>query len=151
MTLAVGPADPRDPAAMALLRASHALMEDLFPPETNHYLDIDQLAAPHIRFFAARLGERVVGTGALALIDGYGEVKSMFVAPEARGAGAGAAILARIEAEARAAGLPWLKLETGDLLDAAHRMYLRAGFAFCGPFGAYAAGPHSVFMEKRLD
>lgn len=151
MSLTVAPADPRSPGAAALLRASHALMESLFPPETNHYLSLDALAAPDIRFFTADAGAGPVGCGALAIRDGYGEVKSMFVAPEARGSGAGAAILARLEAAARSEGLPAIRLETGDLLHAAHRLYQRAGFSYREPFGDYEDGPHSVFMEKRLD
>ncbi|QIE54729.1 GNAT family N-acetyltransferase [Pikeienuella piscinae] len=143
-------ADPREPAATALLEASHALMRALFPAETNHFLSIDALCAPDIRFFLAEGDRDALGCGALALRDGYGEIKSMFVAPEARGTGAGAAILNRIEDEARAAGLPCLRLETGDRLHAAHRLYLRCGFGFRGPFGAYSAAPESLFMEKPL-
>jgi putative acetyltransferase len=58
--------------------------------------------------------------------------------------------MARLEAEARGLGLGALKLETGDDLYPAHRLYRRHGFTDCGPFGDYAEGPHSVFMEKRL-
>lgn len=142
--------DPRDPAATGLLRASHLLMRSLFPAETNHYLSIDALAGPDIRFFVAKRGEATIGCGALALREGYGEVKSMFVAPEARGAGVAGRILARIEQEARTAGLPLLRLETGDKLATAHDLYERTGFAYRGPFGAYEDVPESVFMEKRL-
>lgn len=148
--LTVAPGDPRSPEARALLGASHRLMREMFDPESNHFLDIDALCDPHIRFFVAAVDGRPVGCGALALKDGYGEVKSMFVAPAARGSGAGAALLERIEAEARAASLPLLRLETGDALHAAHRLYARAGFAPRGPFGDYPEHPQSVFMEKRL-
>ncbi|MEO0362492.1 MAG: GNAT family N-acetyltransferase [Pseudomonadota bacterium] len=150
MTVEVAPGDPLEPAAAGLLKASHALMSSLFPAEANHYLSIDALAAPDIRFFIARRGAATVGCGALALREGYGEVKSMFVAPEARGAGVAALILERIEAEARAEALPLLRLETGDKLASAHALYERIGFAYRGPFGEYRESPHSVFMEKRL-
>lgn len=150
MTVAVAPGDPAAPEATALLRAHHALMQSLFPVESNHFLSVEALRRPEIRFFTATRDGRVVGCGALALRDGYGEVKSMFVDPAARGAGAGAALLARLEEEARAAGLAALMLETGDRLDAAHRLYARCGFAFRGPFGDYREDPHSRFMEKRL-
>lgn len=143
-------ADPRHPEASALLRASHALMESLFPPEDNFFLDIDALCAPDIRFFAARSTARIVGTGALALRDGYGEVKSMFVAEAARGQGVADALLRQIEDEARARALPCLRLETGNLLHAAHKLYARHGFARRGPFGDYPDAPSSIFMEKQL-
>lgn len=148
--LTVTRADPRDAQATALLERSQALMRALFPPEDNFFLDIDALCAPDIRFFAARRGARTLGTGALALRAGYGEVKSMFVAEEARGQGVAGALLARIEAEARAQGLPWLRLETGTLLHEAHRLYARHGFVRCGPFGDYPDAPSSIFMEKPL-
>ncbi|MCB1336660.1 MAG: GNAT family N-acetyltransferase [Maritimibacter sp.] len=150
MTLTVEPGDPRDPAASALLAQSHALMRSLFPPEDNFFLDIDALAAPGIAFFVARQDGEALGTAALAEKPGYGEVKSMFVADAARGLGVGAALLARLEAEARARGLGWLMLETGDALQAAHRLYARAGFTLRGPFGDYPAAKTSLFMEKRL-
>lgn len=150
MDLSIAIDDPLKPELTALLHASHALMQSLFPAESNHYLEVEQLTGPDIQFFSARLGDQAVGCGALALKDGYGEVKSMFVDPAARGAGAGAALLQAIEAEARRCGLAALKLETGDSLDAAHRLYQRAGFTFCGAFGDYEEGPHSVFMEKAL-
>lgn len=148
--IAIGPGDPRAPGPRALLEQSHALMQALFPPEDNFYLSIDDLCAPDILFFTATEGNSTLGTGALALRDGYGEVKSMFTAPAARGRGIAARILARIEAEARARGLPCLRLETGDTLAAAHRLYDRAGFVRCGPFGDYPENATSVFMEKPL-
>lgn len=154
MTLTVEPGDPRDPAASALLKESHALMARLFPPEDNFFLDINALCAPHIAFFVARRGGVTLGTAALAdrrdQGGTYGEVKSMFVAETARGLGVGAALLARLEAEARARGLPALLLETGNLLHAAHRLYARAGFTKRGPFGSYPNAASSLFMEKRL-
>jgi putative acetyltransferase len=142
--------DPRDAQATALLKASHALMQSLFPPEDNFYLSIDDLCTPSIRFFVARDGDATVGTGALAIKDVYGEVKSMFTAEAARGRGVAEAILRQIEQEARAEGLPCLMLETGNVLHAAHRLYERCGFTFCGPFGDYPEAASSVFMEKRL-
>ncbi|WP_297776454.1 GNAT family N-acetyltransferase [uncultured Roseovarius sp.] len=143
-------ADPKHPEASALLRASHALMESLFPPEDNFFLDIDALCEPDIRFFAARIQAQIVGTGALALRDGYGEVKSMFVDEAARGRGIADALLRRIEDEARVLALPCLRLETGNLLEAAHKLYARHGFVLRGPFGDYPEAASSVFMEKSL-
>ena len=140
--------DPRE--AQAMLEASHAMMLELFNPESNHFLSLDALAAPDIAFFVARLDGRAVGCGALAIRDGYGEIKSMFVDPNTRRAGVAAGLLGRLEAEAMARGLEMLRLETGNLLDAAQALYQRHGFTARGPFGSYCAHPHSVFMEKRL-
>ncbi|SLN44456.1 GNAT family N-acetyltransferase [Roseisalinus antarcticus] len=146
----VRPADPRDPGPRALLEASHALMQSLFPAEDNHYLSIEALTAPDIRFFTATAEGETLATGALALRDGYGEVKSMFTAETARGRGAARLILDRLEQEAVAQGLAELKLETGNTLSAAHRLYERMGFAPCAPFGSYTANTTSIFMRKPL-
>ena len=142
--------DPHDPQATALLKQSHALMQSLFPPEDNFYLEIDDLCADHIHFFAAREGDTVLGTGAVAIKDGYAEIKSMFVAESARGKGVAAAIMRQLEDIARAAKITTLKLETGNVLHAAHRLYERHGFTRCGVFGDYTNAPSSIFMEKAL-
>ena len=143
--------DPRHPQATALLQASHQLMQDLFPAESNHYLSVVDLCTPDITFFTATKDGTIIGTGALANKGDYGEIKSMFVAPDARGTGTAAAILRIIEDTARENGHVWLRLETGDKLHAAHRLYERHGFTKCGPFGDYPDDPLSLFMEKTLD
>jgi len=146
----VAATDPHDPQATALLKQSHALMQSLFPPEDNFYLSIDDLCADNIHFFTAREGDIILGTGALAVKDGYGEVKSMFVSEDARGKGVGDALMRQIEDQAKIEFLRMLKLETGNVLYAAHRLYARHGFISCGPFGDYAEAASSIFMEKAL-
>ena len=54
------------------------------------------------------------------------------------------------QAEAMRLGIATLRLEVGIHNEAAHAMYLRAGFTPRGPFGAYAASPISRFLEKPL-
>ncbi|MEL7184241.1 MAG: GNAT family N-acetyltransferase, partial [Pseudomonadota bacterium] len=112
----------------------------MFHKDACHVLDLDALCAPHIRFFAATLGDQTVGTGAIALFAGYAEVKSMFTDPAARGQGVADAVLETLIAAAAADGRPILRLETGVGLDAAHRLYQRHGFRLCPPFGSYK--PH---------
>ena len=143
-------ASPHEPGATALLAASHAYLQSLYPPEDNYFLPIDALAEPHIRFFVAEQNGQTIGCAALANKGTYGEVKSMFTAPAARGTGTGAALMQSLEAEARAQHLPMMKLETGNDLYPAHRLYERRGFTRCGPFGDYVKADHSVFMEKTL-
>jgi putative acetyltransferase len=150
MSFVIREGDPRDPQVVALLEASHALMENLFPPEDNHFLSIDALCVPEIRFRVAVDGDVVLGCGAVAVKDGYGELKSMFTAQSARGRGVAEAIVVALGDVAREAGLKALKLETGNALGAALRLYERCGFTYCGPFGDYAANDTSVFMEKGL-
>ena len=150
MTVTVRLGSPHEPGATALLQASHAYLQSLYPPEDNFFLSIDTLAAPHVSFFVAELAGDTIGCAALANKGSYGEVKSMFTAPAARGTGTGAALMGELEAHARAQNLPLMRLETGDNLYPAHRLYERHGFTRCGPFGDYREAVHSVFMEKRL-
>jgi putative acetyltransferase len=140
----------------------HALIGELdrelsveYPPEQRHGLTFDAIFQSHVRFFLARLGGAAVGCGGVALFSDFAEVKRMYVRDIARGRGVARAILARIEMEAREAGLALLRLETGERQVAAMRLYARAGFQRCAAFGAYASmAPQaiaaSVFLEKRL-
>ena len=126
-----------------------------YPPEQRHGLALDAIFQPHVRFFLARLDGRAVGCGGVALFADFAEVKRMYVRDTARGTGVAQALLARIEMEARTAGLAVVRLETGDRQEAAMRLYARAGFHRCPAFGAYAAMPSaaigtSVFFEKRI-
>lgn len=150
MAVSISPDTPRDPAVSALLQASHAYLQSLYDPEDNHFLSIDALCAPDIRFFTARLDGKPVGTAALALRAGYGEIKSMYVDPGARGHGAAKALMARLIGEGRALGLPALKLETGPRNTEALALYAGHGFTRCGPFGDYRESPASVFMGLAL-
>ena len=150
MPLTIEYADPKHPEITALLQQSHALMLSLYSDEENYFLSIDALCAPHIRFFGAQLEGRFVGCGALALMDGYGELKSMFTDPSARGKGVAKSILAAIESEAQRNGLDRIALETGWLLKEAVALYRRLGFQECGPFGNYPDSPASLFMAKDL-
>ena len=150
MTVTVRLGSPHEPGATALLQASHAYLQSLYPPEDNFFLSIDALSAPHVSFFVAELAGETIGCAALADKGNYAEVKSMFTAPTARGTGTGAALMQALEAHARALGLLLMRLETGDNLYSAHRLYERHGFTRCGPFGDYREAVHSVFMEKRL-
>jgi putative acetyltransferase len=126
-----------------------------YSPEQRHGLTLEAIFQPHIRFFLARLDGAAVGCGGVALFADFAEVKRMYVRDEVRGRGVAQALLARIEAEARQAGLTHLRLETGERQPAALRFYARAGFQPCAAFGIYATMPPraittSVFMEKRL-
>jgi putative acetyltransferase len=134
-----------------MLAESDAYHRSLYPPENLYLLDPATLRAPDISFYVARIGGEVVGCGALIRHpEGYGEIKRMFVAPEARGQGVGRRILAELEAPARQAGISCLPLETGTRQPDAVALYRAAGFREVPPFAGYPDDPRSVFMEKTL-
>src|SRR5262249_10825373 len=96
-----------------------------------------------------------VGCGGVAFLDGVAEGKRMYTRPRVRGRGIGKILLARLEREARAAGMKVLRLGTGICPAEAVGLYQRCGFRRCGAFGHYAElPPHaietSLFFEKSL-
>ena len=126
-----------------------------YTPEQRHGLPLEAIFQPNVRFFVARLDGAAAGCGGVALFPDFAEVKRMFVRETARGRGVAQALLARIETEARVAGLTLLRLETGERQTDSMRLYAKAGFQKCAAFGVYAAMDAqaiatSVFFEKRL-
>lgn len=72
----------------------------------------------------------------------------MWVAPEARGAGVGKALLAFLEDRARARGAVRLVLDTNKSLAEARTLYARAGYR---EIARYNDNPYADFwFEKRL-
>jgi putative acetyltransferase len=151
MEIRVSIEDPAQPDIVTLLEEGERYSASLYPPESNHHLTLDELRAAHIRFLVARdVTGRAVATGALALFGSWAELKRMWVVPAVRGRGVSKAILAALEASARAEQVSCLRLETGVENHAALALYERAGFARCDPFGDYQPDPLSVFMQKML-
>jgi len=150
--ITVRPEHPNQPEVIRLIEALDAFAIAHYPPESNHFLDIEALSDPTVTFLVVRDGGEAVGCGAI-LRDarGWGEVKRMYVQPEQRGRGIGRRVLAELEAIVRAARLDLLRLETGIHNIGALALYRRAGFVECEPFGDYAPDPLSVFMEKCVD
>jgi GNAT superfamily N-acetyltransferase len=93
-------------------------------------------------------GEPVACGGIKDLGDGACEIKRMYVAPSARGAGAGRELLAALESLARERGYRVVRLDTGPRQAGAERMYREAGYE---PIGNFNANPMaSFFGEKEL-
>ena len=155
MTVTIDLRTTPDDDVRALVTELEDDLASRYPVEQRHGLAVEALFHPHIRFFVASEDGRALGCGGVALFPPFAEVKRMYVRPEARGKRVADALLARIEAEVRAAGITDLKLETGTEQHAAMRFYEKAGFARCGSFGAYSNMATeqvvgSVFMEKAL-
>jgi putative acetyltransferase len=142
---------PRQPDVAALIEAADALLASLYPAESNHLVDLAGLEAPGTAFFVARVEGRAVGCGAwLRRREAEGELKRLFVSPEARGRGLGRRLLAALEADAAAAGVRVLRLETGVSQPEAVGLYRAAGYVERGPYAPYGPDPYSIFMEKQI-
>jgi len=140
---------PDQPDVRRLIEELDAYQQSLYPAESNHLLDLSSLLQPNGRFAVAR-SERgeALGCAAVVLMDGFAEIKRMFVSPRARGGGIGRHLLAHVEEQALAGGRRVLRLETGIHQPEALGLYERAGYARRGPYEGYADDPLSVFMEK---
>lgn len=142
-----------DDDVAALLDRHFRLMRSQSPAESCHVLPAEDLATDDVSLFALRDQSQLLAIGALRNFGDWGELKSMHTAKEARGRGAGRAMLTALMQEARMLGFKHLSLETGSGQEhlAARRLYEKAGFSKCPPFGDYVADPLSVFMTRALE
>jgi putative acetyltransferase len=138
----------------ALLRLHLAGMQASSPPGHVFALDLSGLKAPGVTVWSAWSGDEILGIGALKRLDDEaGEVKSMRTHPDHLRKGVGAALLERIIAEARAAGLRRLSLETGSgaAFEPALALYRRRGFVDGAAFADYERSAFNQFLHLRLD
>lgn len=146
------------PQVVALLSALDRYLGELYEPEANHILSVDELLAPEVSFFAAWQGDRIVGTGAVRRMPGepatggvaYGEVKRMYVDPALRGQRLGVRLIEVLEGALREQGLTLALLETGRDQHEAVRLYERCGYRYRGAFAGYPDNGLSLFMSKAL-
>jgi putative acetyltransferase len=97
-------------------------------------------ARPGAAYFVVSDGQRVLGGGGVAALDGGDadtcELRKMYFLPELRGRGAGRALLERCLATARSLGYRRCYLETLERMTTARALYLEFGFKpLCGPLG----------------
>ena len=151
--LVVGPDDPRADDVRALLEIHLAFGERHSPREDVHALDVTGLLADGVSFFSVREDGRLLGVGALRLIDeSHAELKSMHTAEAARGRGVGRAMVEHLIAVARARGCRRVSLETGSMVAfaPARALYASVGFVPCEPFAGYRQSPNSTYMTLDL-
>lgn len=112
-------------------------------------------AAPRSAYFVLdRAGEVLGGGGVAPLAAGPRdtcELRKMYFLPQARGLGAGAAMMERCLAVARGFGFASCYLETLTGMDAAQRLYARSGFRrIDAPMGATGHGGCNTFYLLDL-
>jgi putative acetyltransferase len=149
----IGPADLADPRLAALVAAHLAATHAESPPESRHALALDGLRAPDVQVWSLSLDGAPAAIGALRALSACdGEVKSMFVAPGARGRGLGALMLAHALAAADAAGMARVNLETGvtPCFGRATALCRAFGCVDCPPFGDYRTDPNSLFLTLAI-
>jgi putative acetyltransferase len=141
---------PDQPDVHALIGELDAHLYSLYPPENVYALDLASLLSPSVLFAVIRdAAGAAVGCGAIVMTPEYGEVKRMYVRPQARGRGLARRLMETLEARAVEQGCRTFMLETGPTLSEALILYERLGYQHRGPFGDYPADPLSVFMQKN--
>jgi GNAT superfamily N-acetyltransferase len=95
-------------------------------------------------------GRAVACGGVTRFDDARGELKRMYVVPEARGQGLGRRLLVELEVQARRLGLTGLVLETGDLQPEALGLYRSSGFTQMPCYPPYHTRELSLCFEKPL-
>jgi putative acetyltransferase len=153
MSVVITRESPTEPDLALLFERHTADMFAETPPESIYMMEASELDTPSVQFFVAREAGRPLAMGAFKRLSGsHGEIKSMHVLAEARGRGLSKAMLAHVEAAARASGVTRLSLETGiqSTFVAARALYENAGYTVCGAFEGYWDDPNSLFMTKAL-
>jgi putative acetyltransferase len=144
--------DLSEPEVVALIELHGREMDEGSPPGTCHFLDLSGLKVPEVEVYAAWDGATLLSMGALKRHDGFGELKSMRAHPDARGTGAGKAILTHLLDRARELGFSDVKLETGSgpVFEAAVGLYKSFGFEPCEAFGGYEPGDFNKLYALAL-
>lgn len=145
-----------DPASVEAQACIQAYLDELdarfeggFDAARSVSADPGELVPPRGAFVVARLEGAAVGCGGLKRIaGGMGEIKRMWVAPDARGLGIAQRVLDALEAHAVAMGLHTLRLDTNSSLVEARALYDRNGYI---EIPAYNDNPYAHhWFEKRL-
>ena len=121
------------------------------PETTSDDLAADHLEPPDGVFVVAWDGDTAVGCGGVRKHDATtGEVKRMYVAPEARRRGVSRAVLRELEGRARVIGYTRLVLETGTMQPEAIALYESEGYARIAGYGYYGDATHVRCYAKDL-
>lgn len=149
--IASEPADSEDAVRCveAYFRELDARFERGFDPGAGGYARDAPKDEGKGCFLIARIDGRAVGCGALRALDAEtGEIKRMWIAPEARGMGLARRLLDMLEEAARGFGMKRVRLDTNRALGEAQALYRKAGYREIARYNdnLYA----DFFFEKQL-
>ena len=154
------PIEPRDDATMA--RIIRTVMPEFGATGSGFAIndpEVDWMsrayAQPRSAYFVVEHDGAVIGGGGIAPLaggdEGTCELRKMYFMPEARGIGAGTAMMARCLQVARGFGFRQCYLETLRGMDAAMRLYERTGFKrLAAPLGDTGHGGCNTFYLLDL-
>lgn len=143
----------RDDVKRLIHKADKSMLA-MYPAESNHLDDINELSRSNVCFLGAFVKDQLAAIGAVKTMDDdgvYGEIKRLYVDPLFRGQRLAEKLMQCLEQYLITNGIALARLETGDKQTAAIILYEKLGYYTRQPYGKYVADPVSVFMEKRLN
>ncbi|MEU4678758.1 GNAT family N-acetyltransferase [Micromonospora sp. NPDC023737] len=152
----VRPLHPDEPDAAALLREYFAEIVERYyrrplrPGEVEAAMDESpsgDLVAPTGALLLAACDGRPAGCAGLRFRPGWAELTRVYVRPEQRGRGGGAALLAAAEAYACDAGADRIRLDTRSDLVEARALYARHGYV---EIPAYSQDKYAEHWFEKL-
>ena len=159
-TMHVRAIDRRDnPRVATIIRTVMREMGASGPGYSIHDVEVDHMSEaygiPRAAYFVVVLDDRIVGGCGLGPLAGGDpdvcELKKMYVLPAGRGLGVGRMLLDRCLDAAREFGYTRCYLETMQSMQAAQRLYERAGFrTFEGPLGNTGHFSCDAYYVKTL-
>jgi GNAT superfamily N-acetyltransferase len=146
----IEPVDPRRPDVRDALAqyfaeiVARGAVARVDPDEAD---DVDDYTEPRGRFLAVSRGGAVIGCGAIrSIAPEIGEVKRMWIRPDARGEGLGSRLLDALIEQSRAIGHTRLLLDTNAVLTQALALYGKHGFE---PIERYNDNPDATHFLAR--
>ena len=140
------------PASTALVADYVAEIKAMYPewtPDVPPRMTAKDVEPPAGRWLVAYRGGHAVGCAGLKRIGaGIGEIKRIYVAPEARGAAVARALLGRLETAARDAGYDLIRLDTGARQPASVALFTSSGYRAIPDYNGNPVA--SYWFEKRL-
>lgn len=145
----VAAADPGSPEALALIAELDAALLAITGDSGAASFDPDDVRGPRAVFLLARdMQGQPVGCGALRpLLPAVAELKRMYARP---GSGAGARLLAALEAHARLLGYREIRLSTRRVNARAVSFYRRHGYTDVPAWGKYAGSTLSACLGRTM-
>jgi GNAT superfamily N-acetyltransferase len=116
---------------------------------------LDKFMPPKGRLLLGYVDDQPMGIACLkTLTDSIGEIKRMYVRPQARRGGLGRALLTQLLEEARQIGYTLIRLDSAQFMKQAHQLYRSMGFreieAYEGSEIPKEFQYHWIFMEWEL-
>lgn len=143
-------ADPESPDAQQLLACLSETLQLITGSSGTASFDVADVSVARACFAIVRASDGdAVGCGALRPLEhDVAELKRMFARPGTKGAGA--ALLAFLEQQARAFGYTQVWLETRKVNERAVDFYRRHGYATIDSYGRYVGRPEAICLGKNL-